>query len=390
MDASPAGTTISTILRHDDKRTSYKIALLRSINDVVLNYPGLATRKQDVAIPLRRLAERWIAYYWPFVKPGAPIDQGQRYSRSNGNRTQDIAFRAELTALRKTFESDHSHISGPHVGFFLADAMRLSRKRHTFSENLISAFETARRKIRRTLKMPIRYAGPGQWGVFAKPQQHYKLGDTVTALPNTKGTLSCLVIPHALWKSFQELSLWVEALCIHEWCLFTERSISEATQTRGDVFNLLTARPDNRIGTSWERNEINIMLMEGTSFICPWTGNRLKEETDYDLDHVLPLAVYPINEMWNLVPADAHFNKHVKRDRIPSAAMLRQAQPSIASTYDQYQTRSELSDALQEDVALRFGLLEPQDSAFTTDAARLVTSLVDRIGQYRNVERIDR
>jgi hypothetical protein len=60
-------SVISTILKHDSKQTSYKIALLRAINDVVLSFPDLGRQPQDIAIPLRTLAEFWIAYYWPFV-----------------------------------------------------------------------------------------------------------------------------------------------------------------------------------------------------------------------------------------------------------------------------------------------------------------------------------
>ena len=45
------GSTISAILRHDSKVTSYKIALLRAINDVVLAFPDLASTEQAVAIP---------------------------------------------------------------------------------------------------------------------------------------------------------------------------------------------------------------------------------------------------------------------------------------------------------------------------------------------------
>ena len=390
MDTSPAGRTISTILRHDSKQTSYKIALLRSINDVVLNYPGLATAGKDVAVPLLHLAEYWIAYYWPFVKPGAPIDQGQRSTDPRGGEKNDMAFRPNMTVLRQTFEAHHASASGPHAGFFLVDAMRMARKRRTFRHELVDAFQSARRKIRRTLQMPIRYAGPGEWGIFAKPVQRYTLGDSVTALPSTKGTLSCLVVPNALWRSFQRLSLWVEALCIHEWCLFTERSVSGARQTRGDVFNLLTARPDSRVGTSWERNRIDLLMMEGTAFVCPWTGKPLTTKTEYELDHVIPLAVYPVNELWNLIPADGPFNKHVKRDRIPSAPMLERASPRIAGTYDRYQTHRELSDALRDDLALRFNTLDAEASEFTSRAAQAVTSLAHQIGTYRNVERLNR
>lgn len=38
---------ISTILRHDSKQTSYKIALLRALNDVVLAYPDVGRDGRD-------------------------------------------------------------------------------------------------------------------------------------------------------------------------------------------------------------------------------------------------------------------------------------------------------------------------------------------------------
>jgi hypothetical protein len=84
---------ISTILKHDTKVTSYKIALLRAINDVVLTYPDIRTHQSNVAVPLKVLAEFWIAYYWPFVDPDMPIQQGQQAKRSN-----DMAFRPALSS----------------------------------------------------------------------------------------------------------------------------------------------------------------------------------------------------------------------------------------------------------------------------------------------------
>jgi hypothetical protein len=95
--SSVPGSTISAILRHDSKVTSYKIALLRAINDVVLSFPDLASGEQAVAIPLRMLADRWIAYYWPFVGPQTSNLQGQ--SRSAMARPARICrFAASLRA----------------------------------------------------------------------------------------------------------------------------------------------------------------------------------------------------------------------------------------------------------------------------------------------------
>ena len=91
---------ISTILKHDTKVTSYKIALLRAINDIVLSFPDMHSREKDVAVPLRMLAELWIAYYWPFVDAQQPILQGQRIDR-DGHRRNDMSFRPALTNLRQ-------------------------------------------------------------------------------------------------------------------------------------------------------------------------------------------------------------------------------------------------------------------------------------------------
>ena len=81
------GTLIATILRYDRKVASYKIALIRSINDVVLGFPHVGHGSVSTAIPLRMLARFWVAYYWPFVDIQRAIYQGQ-HSRGKG----DVSF----------------------------------------------------------------------------------------------------------------------------------------------------------------------------------------------------------------------------------------------------------------------------------------------------------
>jgi hypothetical protein len=72
MGLQPPADIIGTILRHDTKVTSYKLALLRELTDVVLAFPAVGDGS-DVAVPLRLIAAQWVAYYWPFVDPAAPI-----------------------------------------------------------------------------------------------------------------------------------------------------------------------------------------------------------------------------------------------------------------------------------------------------------------------------
>lgn len=63
MSPATGEQLIATILKHDSKSTSYKLALLRALNDVVLTVPDAARHQLDVAVPLRSLAEWGVAYY---------------------------------------------------------------------------------------------------------------------------------------------------------------------------------------------------------------------------------------------------------------------------------------------------------------------------------------
>jgi hypothetical protein len=381
------GKVISTILRHDAKVTSYKIALLRAINDVVLSYPDLGKYDSDIAVPLRHLAEFWLAYYWPFVSATAPIMQGPRSQRGS-TLSNDMAFRPTLQAFRSFWEQFNGAASRPSDGFFVINELRLPRKRAVYPEHLLASYDRTLNDIARTIEMPIRYAGPAgaQWSVFPQPDRLANLS-TATAVPGAWLTDICLQIPSTLWNTFRELSLWIEALCIHEWCLFTENVQQPPTTNadRGHVYTLLTDRPDNRRLLTWERNNIDILLMEGSTFVCPWTERRITGSTGYDLDHIVPIALYPINELWNLVPSDPNFNSHTKRDRLPSPQSLQRSFPHLIRAYENYESHEALSKAIHEDAQLRFYSLRAITQPFASTLARSVSDFVTQLAQARNI-----
>ena len=373
---------ISTILKHDSKTTSYKIALLRAINDVVLTYPDLRTYRLPVAVPLKLLAKFWVAYYWPFVDSAAPIQQGQRATR-DGKVRNDMAFRPTLSQLRAQWEQAVGGLKNPADGFFLINELKSLRKWQNYPSSLSEALSQAVSAISRTLEMPIRYAGPGEWSIFGRPQSYRSIPGSPVAVPGTHERDRCLVISFELWETFRQMSLWIEALCIHEWCLFAE---SVAKTDRGVIYSLLTARPDNRRPLTWERNQIDILMMEGADFTCPWTQKLLTKGIAYDLDHILPIAIYPTNELWNLVPSDPKFNSHQKRDRLPTAERLVIAQPHLERTYAKYSSSLALQAVLEQDVALRFATVQPR-TTFSADLALAVVDLVEEVSGLRNIAR---
>jgi hypothetical protein len=378
--------TIGTILKHDRKINTYKIALIRAINDLALSYPGLTLFQQDIAIPLQMIARFWLAYYWPFCDSQSPILQGQQ-AILDGKLRNDIAFRDELTFLRTLWKAQISPVDAPQDGFFVMDEMQRPSKKRTYSLELGTAYQQAIQKIIQAIRQPIQYAGPGEWSVFDKPARYQQIQERCIALPETKANDYCVIVSQELWAGFQEISLYIEALCIHEWSLFTERKNIDQEYHRGMIYQLLTARPDNRRPLDWERNLVDILLMEAYEFACPWTGKRIKQGVSYDLDHIIPLAVYPTNEMWNLVPADPDFNSHRKRDRLPSYQKLQQAYPHLVTTYQTYGHQTELSQALKEDARSRFLNIDTKSTQFPDLVTEAVSNFVEQIGASRNIAR---
>ncbi|MCI1187860.1 hypothetical protein MON38_10550 [Hymenobacter sp. DH14] len=367
---------LATILKHDSKTTSYKFALLRALNDVVLGYPDLAlTGELPVAVPLVRLAEWWLAYYWSFADPAQPVLQGRPAQRGEAQR-QDMSFRPALALLRSAWQR---LVVGPGRagdGYFLLTEMRSPRRRGQYPAELLSTYDQARKAAVAALAMPIRHAGTHEQSVFTAP---IRLRDAVaTALPGTDPNEKCLLVPAYLWRASHRLSLYVEALCVHEWSLFTEQL---GAAPRGEAYALLTARPDNRQALTWERNHVNVLLMEQHHFVCPWTGKLITRPDEYDLDHLLPLSFYPVNELWNLLPVDPAFNKHVKRARLPSLERLAAARSCLAASYGTYGHSNALGLALQQDVALRFGPLAGGD--FPAQLAARAAAFIDDVATAR-------
>ena len=395
-----SNTLIATILRYDRKITSYKIALIRALNDVVLSFPDIVAQseygnneggqgRRDVAVPLRMLAQFWVAYYFPFADPKRPIRQGQA-SVLNGQLRSDVSFRPALGGLRNEWESVIGTSALPSDGFFLRAEFQTPRRRNSYPPALQNAFDAAVRECMDALEQPIRYAGGGknEYSVFEKPKRLEEIGAEVIPLPGAGAKDRCLRVSATLWDSFRELSLWIEALCLHEWALFTENiARGEAgAPNRGEVYFLLTARPGNRRPLTWERNRIEILMMEGHEFRCPWTKKALTATSAFDIDHLLPLAVYPANEMWNLLPADRTFNQHTKRDRIPSLKRLVEAKPLVARTYTLYETAPDLKTAMREDAEVRFAGLQG-GMAFSDELAERAMRFIEEVANSRGVAR---
>ena len=70
-----------------------------------------------------------------------------------------------------------------------------------------------------------------------------------------------------------------------------------------------------------KKQEPNSELMQ-----CVWSAKSLKQK--YDIDHSMPFARWPNNDLWNLLPTDSKINNQ-KSDRLPTEHKLKASKERI-------------------------------------------------------------
>ena len=81
------------------------------------------------------------------------------------------------------------------------------------------------------------------------------------------------------------------------------------------------ARPESRESVARQRKFWGAVIGELGGVPCIYSGEILREEADYDLDHFIPWSYAGHNNLWNLVPALKEANRR-KSDSLPADKYL--------------------------------------------------------------------
>ncbi len=110
-----AADQIEGILNRDRKVATYKLALFRALAEIEMQEPHAVHWRAGgvVAVPLQRIAERWLLYYWPIIAAGH-VPQSQDEGAGSRN---PLRFRASLTALIDAYRhaGEYGGLSAWHV-----------------------------------------------------------------------------------------------------------------------------------------------------------------------------------------------------------------------------------------------------------------------------------
>lgn len=290
---------IEGILNRDRKVATYKLALFRALAEIAMQEPRAARWHPDgqVGVPIDRIAERWLFYFWPIFASDTSIPQSQ--SEGAGERNP-VAFRAPMRGLMAHFAGQ-----GANGGLSAWQAAWASGQ---LAPETRQRLRLALRSITDTVRDgPVTHSG----GALESGRVFDYARSTGEVLMSSD-----------IWRELSLLGHWIVDAVIVRWASLTERFSQRQGVRSGDVLPLLLARPTPERATGIARQ---IYLARGVDR-CAWSDKRLSER--FAVDHVIPFALWGSNDLWNLLPVDERVNGQ-KSDKLPSASLLSERRKAV-------------------------------------------------------------
>lgn len=341
---------IAQIIERESKTSTYKFALLRSTIDVIAeNSPFIQVIGDRVYMPVGALVEKWIFYYYAIFRDG--IQSTQIHGKS-----VRLAFEKEFQPIVNFYEED--------------DRLGISRFYIDLHHDEIpfqidAAFIKLVKKVRDTMKKhPMYYLGSSvtgePHGIFRKEAGTSRLkADRLNFqwLLEANGTFS---IPLEYYQAFRTLGSFISGQdsIVTKWASFSVNTKAVDLSHEKMLATMLSSPVTERDVQLSKRLYKELLAKRGDVY-CVWSGTKVKS---YDVDHVLPFAVWRNNDLWNLMPAKSSVNGK-KSDKIPEPEFLETRKAFIFEYWNELQ-RSEGSRFERE---IRTALLGPQD--FSLEAA---------------------
>lgn len=347
---------IEGILNRDRKVATYKFALFRALAEIATQEPRASTWLPGgrVAVPIGRIAARWIVYYWPIFASERFIPQSQ--SEGKGE-SQPVAFRAPLMALMSAFaeQGEHCGLAAWHAGSVAgrlpADLARLQ--------------QAALKSIANTIRSgPVAFAGGS-----------LETGPVFEFDPATRS----VVMSADLWRELSLLGHWIIDAVIVRWAALTEKFAHRQGIRSGEVLPLLLARPAPERATALAREIYRTANVER----CVWSGRRLSDRW-FAVDHVIPFALWGNNDLWNLLPAHPAINGE-KSDKLPAAELLQSCRSEVVHNWRI--ARDALPDAFDRQAENLLGHHPRQGESWESELFARLREAIELTALQRGIDR---
>ena len=320
-DGTGALPLIRRIVLLDDKSSTYKLALLRSLCRVASISPGLARESgsDQVTIPLGAVALAWVQLYLPLLSADMPQNP------SNISGGEHIGF--AKSALDELIQNPQETVQLRPGASLYADR----------GKDLTKSLRDAAATIE---KMPVRYLRyPDGLPIFKVTRRRLKVGHSIILNGDYFSEFGEMTVPAHLWRALQRFSIWIEPALVEEWIRLMHGYAHRQDRLLNELELRCLMRPYEPERNQGEVRSRALKLLSTQSIYCVWTGRKLDAKSMH-IDHCLPWAAWPCDDLWNLMPANRTSNLN-KKDRLPDIITIREAQDRIMTWWDDAYRREE-------------------------------------------------
>lgn len=357
-DGTGALPTIRHIIVNDNKSSTYKLGLIRTLVRIAESAPGLVLKRSDdwVDLPLGALGLFWITLYHPLVLK-------QQLRQAPGGRGYGFA-KEDFYNLRNLSPLDFR------VGMALSPDV---------APVVLGAVRDAANNI---LRNPARFTTwPGtEKPIFQGEAAGFRIPRSGARLDReTLSKFGIFQVPAFLWDTFSRYSCWIEPAVVNEWI---ELMAGWEMRYSMDSYHQAMKWAEGRRDTKQMRQLVESQLAEGDVY-CVWTGDPLSK-AGFEIDHCFPWSRWYNNDLWNLLPA-SHRANAAKLEKLPSDATMKKAKPLIVNWWEEAILRSPYEEQFYSEAEASLPLLE---NARSTDSV-FEAMLQQRLRLRRNLQLVE-
>ena len=318
------GTGALPLLRHiilnDDKSSTYKLGLLRTLCRIADGASGFARPHDDafIAIPLGLVALTSIRLFKPLLESGLP------QTPSNIDY-QGLGFVTE--AFRKLTEVSHLDLR---VGMAFTGKVGVA---------LHEALRDAATTITRMPATHMAYPNGGQIFPVNRIGRVLRPSRVLLDLPYLS-SFGDLLVPGHLWRALQRFDAWIEPALVSEWTRWIKFYASRQARNAEDSAVA--------VAMTWEEPTRDVRVARERASRLSEAGQSRRTRSTAILrlerpkargrgtrfDDCFPWAIWPCGDLWNLMPAHRTVNQREKRSRLPSDQLLRVSKDRIMSWWE--------------------------------------------------------
>lgn len=311
---------VNSIVERDSTFATYKYALLRGVIEICRDLPHQIKEEENrVFLPLGRLIEKWLIYYYPIFSSERFIpQQGGEKKGKDPNK-----FRRAFATLID-FYRDKGGYSQWYSDY----------RRGKIPAQIQDDFIQLCKKIRSTITtMPMYHLGYSQNGTPYSILDYSRKRQIIPKKGNPDREFlithfgEFFFVKREIYDVFSLFGGYLtgETTILRKWAEMTHRL--DAAIGIGDMISLLTVYPVEERDVLAGQNFCNHLGNKKILLTCVWSGQPITEK-QLHLDHMLPFSICKNNDLWNLMPALKQVNEQ-KSDFIPSLSILETQKQAI-------------------------------------------------------------